>query len=159
MMQRIFAEEQHSMYDSPPLDAELIRQAEKALGVRLPRAYLGVLAERNGGILARQNYRVGVAGSRELPGAVRAGETIAVLALLGVGGRWGIDVMSKFLVEEWEYPPGIVICMLPSGGRDTVMLDYSKCGPQGEPSVVYVGEDRIPRQIAADFQSFLDGLA
>ncbi|WP_051451899.1 SMI1/KNR4 family protein [Actinospica robiniae] len=159
MAQRIFAEEQYSMYDSPPLDQELIRRAEKALEVRLPRAYLNALGERNGGILARQNYRAAVAvDGRGLPAEDQSGRLIAILALLGIGGRWGVDVMSRFLVEEWEYPPGIVICMLPSGGRDTVMLDYAECGPQGEPSVVYIGDDRIPRRIAPDFQGFLDGL-
>lgn len=153
MALNVFADEQHSMYDAPPLDEESVLRAERALEVRLPRAYLSALEERNGGILARQRYQGdGVAAEPREP-------AIVVQALLGIGGRWGIDVMSRFLVEQWEYPPGIVICMLPSGGRDTVMLDYSKCGAQGEPSVIYVGDDRIPRLIAADFRSFLDGLA
>ncbi len=151
MAQNVFAEEQQSMYDAPPLDEELIHRAEQALGVRLPRAYLGALRERNGGVLARQSYRV------EFTSDWGDG-SITVEALLGIGGRWGVDVMSRYLVEEWEYPPGIVVCMLPSGGHDTVMLDYSESGPRGEPAVVYVGEDRVPRRIAADFQSFLDGL-
>lgn len=174
MAQNVFAEEQQSMYDAPPLDEESVLRAERALEVRLPRAYLGALEERNGGILARQRFpvdglpeqaqRLGVPAGRGGHGgrldvlADPDNATIVVLALLGIGGRWGVDVMSRFLVEQWEYPPGIVICMLPSGGRDTVMLDYSRCGPRGEPSVVYVGDDRIPRRIAPDFQSFLDGL-
>jgi hypothetical protein len=151
MALNFFAEEQHSMYDAPPLDDDLIRRAERALGVRLPRAYLGALTERNGGILARQTYRVDFSSA--------GGDgTIGVEALLGVGGRWGVDVMSRYLVEEWEYPPGIVVCMPPSGGHDTVMLDYAACGPRGEPAIVYVDEERVPRRIAHDFQTFLDGL-
>ncbi len=151
-MGEVFAEEQHSMYDAPPLDEDLIVRAEEALGVRLPRAYLAALRERNGGVLARQNYPV------EFTSDWGDG-TVTVDALLGIGGRWGVDVMSRYLVEEWEYPPGIVVCMLPSGGHDTVMLDYTGCGPEGEPAVVYVGEDRVPRRIADGFQDFLDGLS
>lgn len=36
----------------------------------------------------------------------------------------------------------MVICDTPSAGHDTVMLDYSECGPEGEPSVAYIDEDR-----------------
>lgn len=45
----------------------------------------------------------------------------------------------------------------PSGGRDTVMLDYRNAEP-GRPSVVYVDEDRIPRKIADSFEEFAEGL-
>jgi hypothetical protein len=139
------------MYDAPPLDEELVVRAELTLGVRLPRAYLQALEERNGGVLARQSYPVDFASSR-------GDGTIGVQALLGVGGRWGVDVMSRYLVEAWGYPPGIVVCMLPSAGHDTVMLDYAHCGPHGEPVVVYVDDDRVPRRIARDFEDFLGGL-
>jgi hypothetical protein len=53
---------------------------------------------------------------------------------------------------------GIVICVTPSGGHDSVMLDYRACGPEGEPTVVYVDEDRVPRQVAESFEEFIVGL-
>ena len=82
-----------------------------------------------------------------------APDHIEIQALRGIGGKWGIDsktgLGSRDLILEWGYPDiGVVICDMPSGGHDTVMLDYSTCGPTGEPAVAYVDEDRIPRQLA-----------
>ncbi|WP_156038378.1 SMI1/KNR4 family protein [Actinoalloteichus caeruleus] len=63
---------------------------------------------------------------------------------------------SADLIAEWGYPDvGVVICDMPSGGHDVVMLDYSQSGPYGEPSVAYVDEDRIPRTVAGSFEEFL----
>jgi hypothetical protein len=54
------------------------------------------------------------------------------------------------MIDEWGYPEiGIVICDMPSGGHDTVMLDHWEGGL--EPSVAYVDEDRIPHVYRADF--------
>ena len=38
------------------------------------------------------------------------------------------------------------------------MLDYRTCGPEGEPKVVHVDEDRRPRLVAESFEAFLSGL-
>ncbi|AKT41508.1 uncharacterized protein CMC5_057160 [Chondromyces crocatus] len=66
---------------------------------------------------------------------------------------------SAYLVQEWGYPDiGLVICDTPSGGHDTVMLDYRKCGAEGEPQVAYIDEDRSILTIAADFASFVQCL-
>ena len=84
--------------------------------------------------------------------------------LLGISGEWGIDSTSglggsAYLIAEWDYPPiGVVIGLTPSGGHDTVMLDYSESGPAGEPAVAYVDEDRIPRRVASSFTAFTNGL-
>lgn len=81
--------------------------------------------------------------------------------LLGIGFEQGIDgeLGSAYLVQEWGYPEiGVVICDTPSGGHDTVMLDYSECGPSGEPRVVYVDEDRSVLPIAHDFSAFAEAL-
>jgi hypothetical protein len=47
---------------------------------------------------------------------------------------------------------------MPSAGHDTVMLDYSTCDTEGEPAVVYIDEDRIPKLLAPSFAEFLGGL-
>ena len=63
------------------------------------------------------------------------------------------------MIAEWGYPEvGVVICDTPSGGHDTVMLDYSEFGPEGEPAVVYIDEDRIPRRITDSFAEFVSQL-
>ena len=83
----------------------------------------------------------------------------------GRGGRGvpeGIDAVvggSRYLIEEWEHPPiGVVFAVCPSGGHDTVMLDYTQAGSGGEPTVAYVDEDRAPRTIAASFEDFVTRL-
>jgi hypothetical protein len=141
-----------SYYTGPPLGADMVRRAEEALGVNLPRSYVDLLGHKNGGSLRRRCYPTAFPNSW-------APDHIEVRALLGIGGKGGIDKMSPYLISEWGYPNiGIVMCDLPSGGHDTVMLDYSESGATGEPAVVYVDEDRIPRRIAGSFDDFINGL-
>lgn len=76
---------------------------------------------------------------------------------------WGIDTLdgmgSSQMIAEWGYPDiGVVVCDMPSAGHDAVMLDYSQCGPQGEPSVVYIDEDRSVKPVAPTFAAFLGAL-
>jgi hypothetical protein len=143
-------------FTGPEVTDEMIAVAESRLGVRLPRSYVSFLRVRNGGETVRHCYPVGFPVSW-------AEDQIDVGSILGVGGTRGIDAdlyglpSSMHLIKEWGYPPiGVVICATPSGGHDTVMLDYS--GEAEEPSVAYVDEDRIPRLIAASFEEFLAGL-
>jgi hypothetical protein len=142
-------------YTGPAVTAEMIREAERSLGVHLPAAYVSLITDRNGGTLRRRCFPTPFPTSW-------APDHIGVDALLGVGGEWGIDsdeLGSRYMVAEWGYPDvGVVICAMPSGGHDAVMLDYRACGLDGEPVVVYVDEDRAPRQIAESFEAFVDGL-
>ncbi|WP_433731846.1 SMI1/KNR4 family protein [Actinoplanes sp. CA-051413] len=88
-----------------------------------------------------------------------AADHFAVDVLLGIGYAEGADAQSAYLIAEWDYPDiGVVIGVTPSAGHDTVMLDYSGCGPAGEPAVVYVDEDRLPRRVADSFAQFMSGL-
>jgi len=140
-------------FTGPEVNDEMISSAESRLGVQLPRAYVELLRVRNGGVPVRRCCPVAFPSSW-------ADDHIAISAILGVGGEWGIDAAllgSPTMIEEWGYPPiGVVICATPSGGHDTVMLDYR--ADATEPSVVYVDEDRVPRQIAATFEDFLTRL-
>ncbi len=73
----------------------------------------------------------------------------------GIDGVYG----SRYLVVEWGYPDiGLVLCETPSGGHDTVMLDYRASGPLGEPRVAYVDEDRSAVVIAETFSDFIANL-
>ena len=141
-------------FTGPPIDDEAVRRAEAALGVRLPAAYVDALRERNGGVLLRSCFPTDFETSW-------APDHFEVRALRGIGGDEGIDsdTGSEYLIAEWDYPDiGVVICDMPSGGDDVVMLDYSHSGPDGEPAVAYVDEDRLPRRVADTFQEFLDRL-
>lgn len=143
-------------YTGPPLSAALVARAENTLGVRLPETYLEVLRSRNGGVLRRPIFPTDFPTSW-------ARDHFEVRALLGVGGHFGIDSSSGMgsgdQIAEWGYPDiGVVVCDTPSGGHDTVMLDYSSSGSRGEPTVAYVDEDRVPKRIARSFGDFLKGL-
>ena len=87
-----------------------------------------------------------------------ARDHIQVSSLLGIGYDEGIDgeLGSRYLVHEWGYPDiGLVIFDTPSGGHDSVMLDYRECGVLGEPRIVYVDEDREPIVVASAFDEFV----
>lgn len=146
--------EDSDYYTGPSLNEEMVRGAEAELGVRLPRAYLDLLSVRNGGTPRNQCVPTPFPTSW-------APDHFQITGILGLGGEWGIDsdTGSKYLVPEWGYPDiGIVVCDTPSAGHDTVMLDYTDCGPNGEPAVAYIDEDRVPRRVADSFAAFIDAL-
>jgi len=148
--------EDDDYYTGPPVSAALIGHAEASLGVQLPTAYKRLLSQRNGGVPRRRCFRTEFETSW-------ARDHFEIAAVLGVGGSLGIDSAdgqgSADLIREWNYPDiGVVICDTPSGGHDTVMLDFRTCGPTGEPSVVYVDEDRVPRTVAPSFEAFISQL-
>ena len=65
------------------------------------------------------------------------------------------------MIDEWGYPKiGIVICVTPAFGHTMIMLDYRKCGKDGEPEVVLVDEEDnySINFIAKDFETFVMGL-
>jgi hypothetical protein len=148
--------EDGDFYTGPPLSGDMVSRAEETLGLRLPPSYVAVLSEKNGGALKRRCFPTEFATSW-------AADHFEIRALLGIGGKWGIDSLSGLgsadLIAEWAYPDiGVVICDMPSGGHDAVMLDYSESGPDGEPSVAYIDEDRVPRKVAGSFEDFLSRL-
>lgn len=151
---QFFADDDY--YTGPLLTENMVRAAEVSLKRRLPEAYLELLRERNGGVPLRRCFRTSVSTSW-------AADHVEISGLRGIGGDWGIDsssgIGSDDMIAEWGYPDiGIVICDTPSAGHDTIMLDYSSCGPSGEPSVVYVDENRCVLQLAQTFAEFRDGL-
>ncbi len=142
-------------YTGPPLTDEMVEAAERRLGVKLPAAYVDLLRIRNGGAPLRRCVPTPFATSW-------APDHFAISGILGIGDYdWGIDdptFGSAYMVAEWGYPEvGVVICSTPSGGHDTVMLDYTT---GGEPAVVYVDEwePRVAQRIADSFAEFLDKL-
>lgn len=147
----IFDPADESEFVGPPVDAEMIRRAEDTLRVRLPKSYVDLLFVQNGGVLRNRCFPT------EFPTSW-APDHMCVDAIWGVGGAYGVDVVSPGMIAEWRYPEiGVVLGITPSAGHDTVMLDYSECGPLGEPSVSYIDEDRVPRRIADSFPEFLQG--
>src|SRR5262245_30308563 len=122
-------------FTGPPLTAELIVKVERDFGLRLPPAYVSLLRRPNGGTPRRTCFPTEGQTSW-------AEDHVMVVGIRGIGGKWGIDspeLGSAPMVEEWGYPDvGIVVGECPSAGHDAVMLDYSLCGPSGEPRVIHV---------------------
>lgn len=141
----------------PPLAPGAARAAESALGYRLPESYLRLLRARNGGT---PRHRCFPAAS--LP--AWANDHVRIACLLGIGTEGGIDGRrgSEHLIRKWGYPDvGIVIAETPSAGYDAVMLDYSECGPRGEPRVIHVEVSAAGPAVtvlAPNFESFARGL-
>jgi hypothetical protein len=133
-----------------------VQKAEKMLGYKLPKSYIALLKSQNGGTPRKTCFPTKEATSW-------AEDHIEITSIRGLGGRWGIDSPqfgSKEAIKGWGYPDiGIVLCDGPSGGHDAVMLDYRKCGSDGEPEVVHVDvEIGVITFLAKDFESFIKGL-
>lgn len=141
--------EESGFYTGPDLTDAMARVAEARLGYVLPQHYLELLRIRNGAKPRRRCNRTPFTTSW-------APDHIQIEAIRGIGGTWGIDtpgaLSSPAMIEQWGYPViGIVICEMPSGGHDAVMLDYSVA--ESEPAVVYVDEDRQAKVLAKSFLS------
>lgn len=147
----LFFEDGPSPWTGPPLTDQMVRQAESALGVRLPHSYVGLLRQRNGGVLRNVRYPT--------PFKTQwASDHAEIHVVLGVGHAEGADAQSAALIAEWDYPQiGVVIGVTALAGPDTIMLDYSACGADGEPTVAYVWEGNA-RTVAGSFGRFMDDL-
>ena len=142
-------------YTSPPLTDAMVASAERVLGYRLPASYLQLLRVKNGGVPRRQCFPT--------EGTHWSDNHVRLVTLFGIGGRWGIDSEecgSRNAIEQAGLPEiGIAIGMTPTAGHDAVMLDYSVCGPQGEPRVVFADpEDDLTTVLTPDFETFLRAL-
>jgi SMI1-KNR4 cell-wall len=145
-------------FTGPTLSEEMIARAEALLGYKLPHSYLNLLRTRNGGSPRRDCFPTEVPTSW-------ATDHIALSGIRGIGGEWGIDspsLGSAAMIAQWGYPrSGVVVGECPSAGHDVVMLDYSTCGPEGEPRVVHVeteADTPVITVLAQDFGAFVAGL-
>jgi hypothetical protein len=142
-------------YTGPPLTDAMVASAEQAVGYTLLASYLKLLRVKNGGVPRRQCHPTG--------GTHWSDNHVRVVTLFGIGGPWGIDSEqfgTRHLIRQAGLPEiGIVVGFTPTAGHDAVMLDFSGCGPQGEPRVVFVDpEDDVTTVLATNFERFLRGL-
>ena len=142
-------------YTGPPLTDAMVASAERTLGYALPGSYLQLLRVKNGGVPRRQCYPTS--------GTHWSDSHVRVVTIFGIGGRWGIDSEEfgrRHMIEQAGLPEiGIVVGWTPAAGHDAIMLDYSVCGPRGEPRVVHVDpEDDATSVLATKFEEFLRGL-
>ena len=137
---------------------EDFEKVERELGYRLPESYKTLMRIQNGGELRKNTFQ----------GPFRRSWS---RGFFDVHYIYGVDSSSdyslcgkfghKFWIEKWKYPNiGIAICGSVSGGHDMIFLDYSDCGPEGEPCVVHIDQegDYEITYLADNFKDFIDGL-
>lgn len=144
-------------YSGPPLTDVMVKEAEAKLGYTLPSSYVKLLRHTNGGIPRRRCF--------PKSGTSNADNHIRVEHICGIGGSWGIDsdeFGSNHAIRQAGFPEvGVFIAWTVNAGHDGVMLDYSECGLNGEPRVIFVDpeEHTNPTQsIAPNFEAFVKGL-
>jgi hypothetical protein len=137
---------------------ELIQSIETELRYKLPASYVELMKLHNGGIPTKNCFPTTESTSW-------AEDHIAITGIMGIGRNKTYSLCghlgSKFMIEEWGYPAtGVFICDCPSAGHDMVMLDYSKCGRNGEPEVVHIDQELDFKKtfLAKDFETFIRGL-
>lgn len=139
-------------------DADMLKSIEDELGYTLPASYVELMRSQNGGCPVNTCHRATEPTSW-------AEDHIAITIFKGIGrakiwslcGRLG----SRQSIDEWEYPEiGIYFGDCPSAGHDKLCLDYSECGPTGEPRVVHVDQecDYKITLVADNFEAFVRGL-
>lgn len=146
-----------SYTDEAPSD-ELILEVEQELGHKLPRSYVWLMKQHNGGTPNNTCF------PSELPTSW-AKDHVAIDGIMGISKvkNYGLcgSLGSRFMIEEWGYPSvGVAVCTCPSAGHDMIFLDYSGCGHEGEPAVVHIDQedDYAVTYLADDFESFVRGL-
>lgn len=119
--------------------ADEMAAVEVELGYRLPAAYKALVAQHNGGLLMRnacpnsliRDWTAAAYSVESIYGMDRSKE----YSLCGSMG-------SRFWMDEWHYPAiGVVVGDTISAGHQMIVLDYSDCGPQGEPCVVSIDQE------------------
>jgi SMI1/KNR4 family protein SUKH-1 len=137
-----------------PLTEAKVAEAEAALGVKLPSAYLELLRVQNGGSVSSEFDAYPTSAPTSW-----AKDHVPLDSLMGIGetGRWTSILDSPYFNAEWEMPEELVL--LSGDGHYWVALDYRTGGPQRDPSIVWIdNEVDEDIQVAPDFLTFVEGL-
>jgi hypothetical protein len=153
-----FGEQVASEYHERAPSAEDIRSIESELGYRLPAGYVALARNHNGGILRRNAH------ASPSP-TTWAEDHVAITGIFAIGRTAPASLCGsngqRLWLEEWGYPAlGVYFADTPSAGHDLIALDYTVCGPNGEPSVVHVDQEvgYAATELANSFDAFIAGL-
>jgi hypothetical protein len=139
-------------YDHPSLTNEMVVEAERQLGVKLPEEYLALLWIQNGGYTQRFGFPMPRPTTwaedhvplHELFGIVTDSELRTAQNIL----------QTAYMTREWDLPPRQVL--LTGEGHWWISLDYRA---SDSPSVVWLAIDTNEDiQVAPSFADFLNGL-
>ncbi|CAM5313210.1 SMI1/KNR4 family protein [Streptomyces canus] len=138
----------------PPLTDEMVREAQRVLGVTLPSALLDLLRVQNGGVVAADHDAFPTSRPTSW-----SQDHVPFDALMGIGRLERLTSLldSPYLVEEWGLSSPIVL--LSGDGHCWIGLDYRGCGPDGDPSVTWFDiELDTELTLASDFRTFVENL-
>jgi len=145
---------QKNYIEEYPTD-EMITKAETELGYKLPQSYIKLCRMHNGGLVNKDCCPSDESTSW-------SEDHVGITGIMGIGFNKSNSICgkigSRFMINEWGYPDiGVAICDCPSAGHDMIFLDYSLCGPQGEPSVVHIDQEDEYKitWLAIDFEEFV----
>ena len=144
----LFWEKEDNEDSNEPLTDQEIQNTVNDLGYTLPTLYIQLMKIQNGGY--PQNTLIQL--DSEKPTNYSISEFI---------GLDSIEAESEYMRNEWGYPDiGLYICNCPSAGHHLVALDYTDCGPEGEPTVVHIDQEKDFKKtmLAANFEQFIDKL-
>jgi hypothetical protein len=145
-------------YVGGAVSSAMRRAVEGEIGYSLPESYLELLSFQNGGTPRSTNHRA--AGRTSW-----AHDHIAITGIYGIDPKRPSSLLgefgSKFWISEWGYPDiGIYFADCPSAGHDMLCMDFTTCGPRGEPRIVHVDQefDYKVTFVAASFDALVRGL-
>lgn len=151
-------EYEEKTYIGKPLTNELLASVEHDLGHKLPKSYIELMSQQNGGIPKNRAHSVDQL-------TTWSADHIAISAIFAIdrGPKFSLcgQLGSKFMEQGWEYPKiGVYFAGTPSAGHHMVGFDYRDLVEGEEPSVVFVDQEMDYRitTVAPNFESFIRGL-
>ena len=145
-------------YHDDILTDDLLNRVERSLGYSLPKAYVALCRNRNGGAPLRTCH------STPNPTSW-AHDHVAITNIKAIGFKnpWSLcgELGQENTLVEWGYPPiGVYFGDCPSAGHDMLCLDYRILDANGEPMVVHIDQeyDYKITPVAENFETFLRGL-
>ncbi len=132
-----------------PLLDEMVEKAEKKLNIVLPKSYINILKQQNGGYIKFNAYPSNSPTSW-------ADDHVNVDHLFGIGmGEEKGILESEYLIEEWDLPKKVVL--ISGDGHSWIALDYRQT--KAEPPVIFIDvDDEQIIELAPNFEAFLNGL-
>lgn len=135
--------------DKEKLTDDMIINAEKKLGVKLPSSYIELCRIQNGGYITYDAF----------PTSVPTGWADDHISVDHIRGIEEDGILSNdYYIEEWELPKDILLIC--GDGHTWTAMDYRQT--KEEPPIIYIdlewGDDIFILELAPNFKTFLDGL-
>ncbi len=137
----------------PVLTDELVAEAERDLGVRLPTDLVTLLRVQNGGYVGGDFAACPTARPTSW-----AEDHVAVDEIAGIGSSGVLSLLeSPVLNAEWGQPAELLL--LSGDGHWWIALDYRECSDGAEPPVVFYENDSEGNsdelRLASSFREFI----